>query len=180
MNKEPEAIFREVQRFRQPWLWLLLLLSTLLPIGLYGYGMVKQIVYGQPFGAHPMSDTELLTSGIPAILFGIGLIALFYWMNLTVSVYPDHLHIRFSPLHFKPVVIPWAEVTACKPRAYHPVAEYGGWGIRYGRGRKAYNVSGKQGVELQLANGRLLMIGSHRPDELAQAIESAMGQQGRA
>jgi hypothetical protein len=180
MNKEPKAIFREVQRFRQPWIWLLLLLCALLPIGLYGYGMVKQLVYGQPFGAHPMSDTELLTSGIPTILFGIGLIALFYWMNLAVIVYPDHLHIRFRPLHLKPVVIPWAEVTACKPRTYRPVLEYGGWGIRYGRGRKAYNVSGKQGVELQLANGRLLMIGSQRPDELAQAIESAMGQQGQS
>ena len=180
MNIESEELFREVQRFRQPWLWLLLLLSALLPIGLYGYGMVAQLIYGQPFGAYPMSNTELLAGGIPIILVGIGLIALFYWMNLTVIVYPDHLYIRFNPLHLKPVLIPWAEVTACKPRAYHPVTEYGGWGIRYGRGKKAYNVSGKQGVELQLANGRRLMIGSHRPDELARAIQSAMEQQGRA
>jgi len=178
MNKESEELFREVQRFRQPWLWLLLLLGVLLPIDLYGYGIIKQLASDQLFGAHPMSDAGLLASGIPIILLGIGLVALFYWMNLTVIVYPDHLYIRFSPLHLKPVLLPWSEIASCKARTYHPILEYGGWGIRYGPGRKAYNVSGKQGVELQLANGRRLMIGSQRPDALAQAIQSAMGQQG--
>ena len=39
--------------------------------------------------------------------------------------------------------------------------EYGGWGIRGGlRGTKAYNVSGNRGVELMLADGRTVLIGS--------------------
>jgi hypothetical protein len=36
----------------------------------------------------------------------------------------------------------------------------------------AYNVSGDRGVELTLRDGRRVMLGSQRPEELAQAIET--------
>ena len=54
------------------------------------------------------------------------------------------------------------------------------WGIR-GLGRnRAYNVSGDRGVELLLADGRKVLIGSLRPDELEQAIVAARRSQRRA
>ena len=57
-------------------------------------------------------------------------------------------------------------------RQYKPIREYGGWGIRYGRGGKAYNVSGNKAVQLVLKNGKRLLIGSQRPDKLVEAIGS--------
>ncbi len=58
---------------------------------------------------------------------------------------------------------------------YSPIKDYGGWGIRYGRGGKAYNVRGNRGVQLQLANGQRLLIGSQRPEELSNALALAFG-----
>ena len=39
---------------------------------------------------------------------------------------------------------------------------------------KAYNVSGNRGVQLKLSTGNGLLIGSQRPEELAQAIQEGM------
>jgi hypothetical protein len=38
--------------------------------------------------------------------------------------------------------------------------EYGGWGIKYGKMGKAYNVSGNRGVQLEFTDGKRLLIGS--------------------
>ncbi|MBW8868301.1 MAG: hypothetical protein JF610_13410, partial [Acidobacteria bacterium] len=44
------------------------------------------------------------------------------------------------------------------------------WGLRFGRRGRAYSISGNRGVELTLADGRRVMIGSQRADELAAAL----------
>ncbi|GIS68544.1 MAG: hypothetical protein CM1200mP8_1020 [Chloroflexota bacterium] len=48
--------------------------------------------------------------------------------------------------------------------------DYGGWGIRYGKNGKAYNVSGDRGVLLTFKNGSRVMIGSGEVDSLNSAI----------
>jgi hypothetical protein len=40
----------------------------------------------------------------------------------------------------------------------------------------AYNVRGNRGVQLELANGKRILIGSQRAEELAGAIGEAKGQ----
>jgi len=88
------------------------------------------------------------------------------------EVRDDGLYIRFYPLtHQK---IPFEHIVHCEVRTYNPIREFGGWGIRYGKGGKAYNVSGNRGVQLDLVNGKRLLIGSGRPEELARAIEAEM------
>jgi len=46
-------------------------------------------------------------------------------------------------------------------------------GFRKGSG-KAYNMKGNQGAQLVFKNGKRLLIGSQKPDELAEAINSIM------
>jgi hypothetical protein len=54
--------------------------------------------------------------------------------------------------------------------------EYGGWGIKgWSRRRTAYSVSGNRGVELELSDGRHVLIGSNRADELAAVVAGAIG-----
>jgi hypothetical protein len=63
----------------------------------------------------------------------------------------------------------------CEPCSYKPIKEYGGWGIKgWSPNRLIYNVSGDQGVELTLHDGRQLMLGSQRPQELAGAIAAGL------
>jgi hypothetical protein len=40
----------------------------------------------------------------------------------------------------------------------------------------AYNVSGNRGVQLEFSNGKRLLIGSQRPEDLAAAISRAKQQ----
>jgi hypothetical protein len=57
-------------------------------------------------------------------------------------------------------------------RTYKPLSEYGGWGIKYGRSGWAYNIIGDQGVQLELDNGKRILIGSQHAEELEQAINT--------
>ncbi|MCL0060512.1 DUF6141 family protein [Dehalococcoidia bacterium] len=170
MNKDGNMIFQEVQKFRQWWLWLILLPSCMLLVGLFGYGMIEQLVFGQPWGDDPMSDTVLLIVGGFFIALGAGLIWLFYTAKLITEVRSDGLYIRLFPLHFSFLRIPLENLKRYEVRTYSPIKECRGWGIRSYRSGKAYNVSGNRGVALEFLDGRPILIGSQRPEELAKAI----------
>jgi len=169
---EPGASFHEIQKFRQVFLWIFLLLVDSLFLILFGYGMYKQLVLGQALGSRPLPDIALVIVGSFFILLLAVLTYVFYAMKLITEVRNDGLSLRFHPLTHQ--VIPYEHIKTCEVRKYHPIREYGGWGIRYGRKGKAYNVSGNLGVQLELAQGKSLLIGSQRPEELALAIQEKM------
>lgn len=167
MNQTAPVRFREEQRFQQWWMWLLIGIIVVVQ----WWGFVHQIVRGKPWGNRPAPDWMMV---ILWLLFGIGLPLLFLYVKLTVTVTDDAVDIRFRPLARR--TIPISDIAQAEACTYSPLREYGGWGIRAGRGgKRAYNVSGDRGVELTLTDGRKVMIGSQRPDELAQAIAAARG-----
>jgi hypothetical protein len=86
--------------------------------------------------------------------------------------------IRFRPFVHRE--IRFQDIRRCAARTYRPIREYGGWGIRAGRRGTAYNVSGNRGVQLELANGKPVLIGSQRAEELAQAIQKGMEEESQA
>ena len=56
----------------------------------------------------------------------------------------------------------------------HDIArDYGGYGFRSTRNGKAYVAKGGRGVRVTLAGGEKLVVGSDRPDELAQVLRTA-------
>jgi hypothetical protein len=176
------ASFREEQRFGQRWLWVLLLgcaLAGLFGAGMSVYGMIRQLVYGQPWGDRPMSDTGLAVVGSLVILCclsaSVGVPWLLYAVRLVVEVRDEGLCVRFRP--FRGRTIAFDRIRHCEARTYRPILEYGGWGIRWGLRGKAYNVSGNRGVQLDIAGEGRLLIGSQRADELAHAIQAKMQRQ---
>ncbi|WP_135306088.1 DUF6141 family protein [Haloarcula amylovorans] len=136
--------FREVQRFRQWWLWLLL-------------GIVSLVSF---------------VSGGPVGIVIAGSIVVFLWsLRLITEVRDDGLYIRFVPIHRSFRRVPWTDIESVESVSYRPLREYGGWGIRWRSGAIAYNVSGSNGVFLTKRDDRGLLIGSQRADELAAAIQ---------
>lgn len=118
--------FREVQRMKQWWLWLLVLGTA----GLMWYGAFQQLILGIPFGDKPAPDLVLI---IFWLLFGIGLPYFIGMHKLTTEVRDKHLYVRFSPYHnSKGVIIPFDEILSCESVTYNPISEYGGWGILLG------------------------------------------------
>ncbi|MBN1189513.1 MAG: hypothetical protein JXA46_07165 [Dehalococcoidales bacterium] len=157
------ALYRETQHFRQWWIWALVLFIAALSL----YGAVQQIILGIPFGSNPAPDGWMI---VIAIVFGIGLPIFMYVINLTTEVRSDGLYVRFFPLHLSFLKITPQEIKGFEACTYSPLGDYGGWGIRFGRKGKAYNISGNRGVQLELTNGKRLLIGSQRPEELVQTL----------
>ncbi len=164
----PVSAFHEEQQFRQPWVWLLLLAVTVCIAGVFAHGIYTQLYLGQTWGDRPMSNTALVISATFSFLFSAGITLLFCKLKLTTEVGPNGIYIRFFPLTSRK--ISFDSITSCKARTYRPIREYGGWGIRFSRKGRAYNVSGNRGVQLEFKQGRSLLIGSQKAEELAHAI----------
>ncbi len=168
-------IFEEDQLVRNsPWGWLALAGAGLI-VAVFGYALYQQLVLGRPWGDRPMSDAALIALALPMFALAGFLAVLGLAGRLTVRVRPAELQIRYFPLVNK--TIPWADIAACTARSYRPLLEYGGWGVRWG-GRKrgwAYSVSGNRGVQLELASGKRILIGSKRAEELEAAFIEAGG-----
>ncbi len=168
MVNNANILYREVQYFRQIWVWLLLISVFAIAI----WSVIQQVLLGKPFGDDPAPDAVLV---IILIVFGFGFPYAFYKMNLTIEVHSDGMYYRFFPFHLSFHKIAPEDINGFEVRTYRPIREYGGWGIRYGGKSKAYNVSGNRGVQLELSNGKQLLFGSQRPEELAEALNLVLG-----
>lgn len=167
--KNAQVIFRERQRFKQFWLWALILGIA----ATFWAGFIYQVVLGGAFGNRPVTDVQL---SIMLALIGFGLPFFFYWMSMTTEVQTGVLFVRFKPFHLKPVRIPLHTVRTYEKVTYNPISDYGGWGIRWGAKGKAYSMSGREGVQLYFYNQKPLLIGSQRATELFRAIEQSKSQ----
>ena len=164
MNMDNEILFTERQRFKQWWLWLILLGIN----GLFLFGVFRQVIGGQQFGNKPMSDTGLLI----ATGFTILLTLLFTSFRLETQIKKDGIYVRFFPFHLSFKHYTWDTLTKSYIRQYSAITEYGGWGLRlglFGKG-KAFNVSGDKGLQLEFTNNRKLLIGTNKPEELKEAL----------
>ena len=171
---DEEVFFQELQRFRQPVLLMVIIASCLAVVAVYGYAIVSHLIYDRPFGNEPTSVLVLALSGLAAILIVLAILVLSLMSKLQTQVRADGLFVRFYPFHRRQRKIPLEKVTSFRAVTYRPIWDYGGWGLRCGRGGRAYNVSGRRGVRLEFHDGKHLLIGSQRPEELAAAIESLM------
>jgi hypothetical protein len=159
------SIFTEIQRFRQWWVLLLVLLVA----GVSWYGFIQQIVLNKPFGNNPAPDPVMIMIWV---IFGLFFPALFYSLKLVTEVRYDGLYVRFFPLQFHSHKISYGEIKNYEIRTYSALKEYGGYGIRYGTKGKAYNVYGNRGIQFEFLDGKRLLIGSQRPEEFIQALRS--------
>lgn len=112
-----------------------------------------------------------LSLGWPLVVVPFGLICNLLCQKTEVS--DSELTITFGafvPLYRRHFALP--KITAAEAVTYAPIADYGGWGIR-GWGRNiALNARGNRGVRLVLDDGGRVLVGSQRPQELAQALSA--------
>ena len=109
--------------------------------------------------------------------FSIGSVALLCAFLLSLRLYividKNAINYRFFPFHFSWKKIMWGDVETAGIRKYKPISEYGGWGLRYGFKGKAYSVSGRIGLQLYLQNGKKILFGTAKPEELSDFLNAA-------
>ncbi len=96
-------------------------------------------------------------------------------LRMTTEVTPTDLRVWFGwiPTYRRFVAV--GTIRRIEVVTYRPLLDYGGWGIRTGRdGERVLNARGNRGVRLELIDGSRLLIGSQRPEALANAIEDAL------
>lgn len=151
-------LFTENQRFKQLWIWVIIILMN----GLFILGIYQQLYKGEQFGTKPMSDTGLIIGLISALLLDV----LFLSFKLKTSITKENIHVQFFPFHLKSRTFLWSDVKQASVRKYKPIMEYGGWGIRGFKSNRAYNVSGKIGLQLEFKDGTKLLIGTQKGQEI--------------
>lgn len=108
----------------------------------------------------------VIAAGFAALM----IVVLLLFHDLHVDVEAECIRLRFG-IGLLRKSVPLADVKACRRVRNHPLY---GWGIRYiGRGW-LYNVSGLDAVELDLASGKRLRIGTDDPEGLEKAINARL------
>ena len=159
-----KILFSEKQRFKQWWIWLILLAVIFIPI----FGLYHEMQKPEPF-ADPAVNTGLILS----LIITIPVTALFLFMKLETQINEDGIAVKFIPLHSKFRQFNWNEIEQISVRKYIPLGEFGGWGLRYGLQGKAYNIAGNQGIQIIFKNGKRLLVGTQKPEEAALALKQA-------
>ena len=152
--------FEEEQRFGQWWIWMAPVTIFLIT----GYITIQQLVYGNPVGNNPMADKDLW---IPW-LFTLAMFWLIWSVELITVIDASGIHLRFRPFIRKH--ISWQDIDRIYLRKYKPIREYGGYGIRLSKRGNAYNIKGNEGIQLELKNGKKLLIGTQRWSDLEKVI----------
>ncbi len=147
------TIFEEKQRFNQWWLYAILLL----PVGFIGYEIISKEINW---------NAVLIELLILALVF-----ALIFSIQLKTKITETGIGVQFFPFVWKEKHFRWDEIKTMEVREYSPIAEYGGWGLRYSfKNGKAYNISGNNGLQLIFTNDKKLLIGTKKPEELKAAL----------
>ena len=168
MKRSNRIYYKEEQKFRQLWIWLLILMLS----GIWIWQLVQQIFMGIPFGNNPSSNLAVILTG----LFPVLTIILFRVLTLETIINDNGVHYRFRPFQRKPKVIKAEDILRYEVKKYNPLKDYGGWGIRlgsFGKG-KAYNVSGNMGVLFEFKNGKKFMLGTQNPVSVKSALDKLM------
>lgn len=148
------VIFEETQPFDQSFIWILLgiqVIAILLPLILTGQAWWVILM-----GAGAMVMTLSLMSSL----------------KLRTRIDDEGIHYRMVPFHLKEKKIRWDEMDQAHVRTYSPIAEYGGWGVRYGRKGTAFNVRGTVGIQIVKKNGKRILIGTQMEKEAMKALEN--------
>lgn len=175
MSNDRKLLFREIQRPYQYWWWWLIVLFV---AAFVWYAFIQQILFGIPIGDKPAPDSVLI---VIWLIFGIAFpIVMLRFVNLSVEVREDGLYVRFMPFHKKYRQFLFNDIDRVESITYESLKRFGGWGIRLNMdGEVAYNISGKQGIELKIKN-QTVVIGTKKPEQLLKAIKTAMDSKQRS
>lgn len=159
-----EVLFEETQRFRQIWLWAILLGVTGIAGGTMGY---------QQLHDPQTSNGELL---IPVGIF-VFVNGLFFSMRLTTQMDASSLTFGYFPflIHRKYDKI---EIESMELVEYNGLIDYGGWGIKWNGDCWSYTTGGTHGILIKTKDKKFL-LGTQKPEEAKQAIAQFNEQKSR-
>jgi hypothetical protein len=167
MLDERAVLFREKQSFHLGYAKV----ALALPPAALVIVSCRQMIFHRPWGGPPTTNGNLLFLTILILLVYVRLIT----VRLVTELRPERLSVAMKGF-WRRTSVALAEIRAAVSVEYDPVAEYRGYGVRSGPRGQAYIAYGCQAVQLELRDGRKLLVGSQRSQELARRIADAQSQ----
>jgi hypothetical protein len=164
MRPNGAVLFREKQSFRLGYAKI----ALAMPPAALVIISCRQLIWNHPWGNPPMTNAGLLFLTFFILSVYVRLIT----VRLVTELRPEQLSIAMKGF-WRRTRIAIADIRAAAAVEYDAVAEYRGYGIRSGPRGQAYIASGSQAVQLELRDGRKLLVGSQQPQELARRIAEA-------
>ncbi len=163
-RRDAEPLFYEEQPLRVRRLrWRL----AILPLFLTTLA-IAQVGFGRQLGPYPVRNGDLM-------FFAILLWIVYVWLTrvrLMTEVTAAGLTVGLRGL-LRRERVSAAEWVAWTATAFDARRDFGGYGIRRRGSTSAYIAGGTRGVRIELRNGRVLVVGSERPADLAAALDRA-------
>lgn len=94
----------------------------------------------------------------------------FWFLKLDTKIINGIINVKLSPI--LNTNINRDEISQIEKITYRPIVDFGGWGIRFGKGGIIYNMRGNKAVKLSLKSGKIIYIGTQNPDQLINSINS--------
>lgn len=158
-------IFIEEQKFTQSWLFIGLAIAFVvvaMPI-IKDWNTISQGSFGEI-----LNDA----GGILVISF---VFVLFNFFKLKTRIDEKGIYYQYLPFHFSYRFLPWNTISKCYVRNYNAIFEYGGWGLKFSfrkkRG-KSFTVKGAVGLQLELMDGKKILIGTQKREEIQRTIDT--------
>ena len=126
------------------------------------------------FNANYNNSQEVNVIGISISLIIVSIVViLILLVRLKTKIDEKGVYYQFYPINFNEKFIPWSDISKCYVRKYNPIIEFGGWGYKmspFGRGR-VLNVKGNKGIQLELKNGKKLLLGTQKEELVKRTLE---------
>ncbi len=140
---------------QNPW-WI-----SLLSIGLTIFMLIIAVI------------TWFTVPWVSLVLAITGLMMLFTYGGLQTTVTRQEIAVGFGILGSKVLRLKTEEIADIELAEFAPIADFGGYGIRWNGQIWAYYMRGTKGIKLTTAKGKKYIIGSDNPEEL-YAITQAL------
>lgn len=150
--------FKETQRFNVWWIWLILLVCAFFSF----QPLLKAIQSNEGISSDQI---------IGLIVLGL-VILLFMLFRLDTKIQEEGIYVQFLPFHLKKKFHAWDSISHVEVVEYSPLKDFGGWGLRWGRKGKCYTVKGNSGIYIHFADGKKLLIGTQKPEEVKRILET--------
>lgn len=157
--------FHEKQRFNLPPINITIGLVQVL----FLWGLIQQVLMGEPWGPKPASDSALIVINSLIFLFFVFFISI----KLDLEITDKYMSHRMLPLQIRMRIISWNEVRNVSIIKFDGIKDYWGYGIRYmPRKGWCYTLPSNYGLKVTMENGKQLLIGTNKPKELYQIVKS--------
>lgn len=158
-------IFIEEQKFTQSWLFIGLafgLIVVTMPI-IKDWAHISQGSLGE------------MLNDLGGILIILLVFTLFIFFKLKTRIDEKGVYYQYLPFHFSYRFLPWNSISKCYVRNYDAIFEYGGWGLKFSFRKskgKSFTVKGDVGLQLELMDGKKILIGTQKKEEIQRTIDT--------